>query len=172
MAANPNTSPTRERGNAEISLLLHLVDTAFNKKSWHGPNLRGAIRRVEAATAAWRPSPQRRNIWEIVVHCAYWKYAVRRRLLGEKRGSFAFKGSNWFARPSPVEPHEWEDDVHVLDEMHKALRAAVADYSPKDLQKIPKGGTFTAREVIAAIAAHDLYHAGQIQILKRLAAEI
>ncbi|MCI0380379.1 MAG: DinB family protein [Gemmataceae bacterium] len=156
----------------EISLLLHLVDTAFDKKSWHGPNLRGAIRRVDAATAAWRPGPKRRNIWEIVVHCAYWKYAVRRRLLGEKRGSFALKGSNWFARPSAVEPHEWDNDVKLLDAMHQALRAAVVDYSPRELHKNAPGGTFTARDLIAAIAAHDLYHAGQIQTLKRLAAQI
>jgi hypothetical protein len=168
MIANSNTSPTRERGNGEIELLLHLLDTAFNKKSWHGPNLRGAIRRVDAATAAWRPGPGRRNIWEIVVHCAYWKYAVCRRLLGAKRGSFILKGSNWFPCPNPIEPREWDDDVKLLDAMHRALRAAIADYPPKRLHKKPKGGSVMARELIAAIAAHDLYHAGQIQTLKRL----
>src|SRR5262245_66231960 len=63
----------------EIALLLHLVDEAYGKKAWHGPNLRGAIRRISAAVASWRPQLNRRSIADIVVHAAYWKYAVRRR---------------------------------------------------------------------------------------------
>ncbi|HMF10720.1 MAG TPA: hypothetical protein VKE94_00390, partial [Gemmataceae bacterium] len=61
-------------------MLLFLLDQAFDKKAWHGPNLRGAIRRVSVAQAGWRPGPSRRSIADIVVHAAYWKYAVRRRL--------------------------------------------------------------------------------------------
>jgi hypothetical protein len=67
-----------------IQLLLELIDQSYNKKSWHGTNLRGSIRGLTAREALWRPSSSRHNIWEIVVHCAYWKYAVRRRILGEK----------------------------------------------------------------------------------------
>ena len=83
-------------GNAsapQIALLLHLLDGGYDKKAWHGPNLRGAIRRLNALQADWRPGPGRRSIADITVHCAYWKYAARRRLVGGKRGSFALKGS-------------------------------------------------------------------------------
>lgn len=80
-------------------MLLELLDEAFEKRSWHGPNLRGVLRGVTAEQAAWRAAPGRHNIWELTVHAAYWKYAVRRRLLGEKRGSFALEGSNWIERP-------------------------------------------------------------------------
>ena len=82
-----------------IAVLVKALDEAFDRKGWHGANLRGSIRGMAADTAAWRPAPGRHNIWEIVVHAAYWKYAVRRRLLGEHRGRFAIKGSNWFERP-------------------------------------------------------------------------
>ena len=151
-----------------IDFLLALLDRAYDKKSWHGPNLRGSIRRVEAATAALRPAPGRHNIWEVVVHCAYWKYAVRRRLLGEKRGSFPSKGSNWFARPIVASREAWARDVELLDEMHDNLRAAVADLAPADLLAVPPGSKVNNWETIAGIAAHDVYHAGQIQLLKRL----
>ena len=87
-------------GRVGIEFLLSLLDRAFHKHSWHGPNLKGSIRRVTAGEAAWRPGPGRKSIWEITLHAAYWKYAVRRRLLGEKRGSFALKGSNWFPMPA------------------------------------------------------------------------
>ena len=83
-----------------IEPYLELLDEAFERKAWHGPNLRGALRGLTAAEAAWRPGPGRHNVWELAVHAAYWKYAVRRALTGEKRGAFRFPGSNWFARPA------------------------------------------------------------------------
>ena len=69
-------------------MLLDLIDQAFDRQSWHGPNLRGSIRGLTHEEALWRPHPDRHNIWEHVLHAAYWKYTVRRRILGEKRGSF------------------------------------------------------------------------------------
>ncbi len=156
----------------EISLLLRVIDEAYEKKAWHGPNLRGSVRGLDAQRAAWRPGANRHNIWEIVVHAAYWKYAVRRRMLGEKRGSFPLKGSNWFVRPTSLTEEAWRDDITLLEDMHRKMRAAVAAFSAKDLQKIPRGSKVSNAAIIYGIALHDVYHAGQIQLLKRLAARI
>ena len=76
-------------------LFLRMLDDAYQRKAWHGPNLRGSLRGVTADQALWRPAPGRHSIGELAVHCAYWKYAVRRRLTGLKRGTFPRKGSNW-----------------------------------------------------------------------------
>ena len=152
----------------EIALLLQILDEAYDKKSWHGPNLRGSLRSVEEGQAAWRPSPERHNIWEHVVHAAYWKYIVRRRLLGEKKGSSPLKGSNWFVRPVVLAGHAWREDLELLEEMHQTMRVAVACLAPEDLRHVPAGSTVSNAAIIAGIAAHDVYHAGQIQLLKRL----
>ena len=85
-----------------LALLVRLLDEGFDRRAWHGPNLRGTLRGVPAADAARRPAPDRHSIWEIAVHAAYWKYAVRRRITGAGRGSFPLKGSNWFGRPDPA----------------------------------------------------------------------
>src|SRR5918993_3424020 len=100
--------------DSEIKIVLALIDQAFDRKSWHGTNLRGSIRGLTAAEAAWRPAPGRHSVWELVVHAAYWKYAVRRRLTGEKRGSFALEGSNWFPRPDAGDEAAWKADVARL----------------------------------------------------------
>jgi hypothetical protein len=155
----------------EISLLLRIIDEGYEKKAWHGPNMRGAIRGLDAQRAAWRPGPNRHNIWEIVVHAAYWKYAVRRRILGEKRGSFPLKGSNWFVRPTSATEADWKADVALLEDTHRKMRVAVAGFSPKELQKIPQGSKVSNAAIIYGIALHDVYHAGQIQLLKRLVAK-
>jgi uncharacterized damage-inducible protein DinB len=149
-----------------IDLLLTQIDQAYHTKSWHGTNLRGSIRGLTASDVAWRPQAGRHNIQEIAVHAAYWKYAARRRLTGEKRGVFPLKGSDWFIREG-VDAEVWAADMRLLDECHRSLRAVVAALSPAGLQRTV-GGSLTAVSLVSGIIAHDLYHAGQIQLLKRM----
>ena len=156
---------------ADVSQLLAILDQAFNRPSWHGTNLRGSVRRVSARQAAWRPGAKRHNIWEIVVHAAYWKYAASRRFTGGSRGSFPLKGSNWFVRPvtaARATEEMWREDVALLDRMHETLRDAVMHLSSTDLNKTPPGTKVSNFTLLSGAAAHDLYHAGQIQLLKRL----
>lgn len=157
------------QGHREVTLLLRLIDEAFDKKSWHGPNLRGSIRGLGLDELQWRPAAGRHNIWEIVVHAAYWKYVVRRRLLGEKRGSFALKGSNWFPRPLQATLAAWQEDVALLEDAHAHLREAIARFNAEDLTRKPPGAKTSNLTLLTGVAAHDIYHAGQIQLLKRLA---
>lgn len=162
----PSTWRSNVRPDREF--LLDLIDRAYDVRSWHGTNLRGSIRGVHAEEAAWRPAPGRHNINELVVHSAYWKYVVRRRLLGERRGSFPLEGSNWFERPAAdIDERSWRSDVALLAGMHRALRTAIADVPLKRLlQKDRKD--FDNLRLVTGAAAHDLYHAGQIQLIKRL----
>ncbi|GBC78834.1 hypothetical protein HRbin09_00042 [bacterium HR09] len=66
--------------NPSLALLVALLDQAYDHRSWHGPNLLGSLRGVSWKRALERPGPQRHCIWEIVLHCAYWKYVALRKL--------------------------------------------------------------------------------------------
>src|SRR5213594_4373231 len=161
--------PTEASVSPELITLNRMIDQAFDHKSWHGTNLKGSIKGITAKQAAWRPNRERHNIWEIVVHSAYWKYAVVRRLLSEKRGSFPVKGSNWFVRPSlGTSEAEWKADVRLLLAMHAKLKGVIGELTSKDLAAIAAGSKLRNIDLLTGIAAHDLYHAGQIQLLKRL----
>jgi DinB family protein len=162
-----------ESMDAAITVLLAAIDEAFDHRSWHGTNLRGSLRGLSPSEAAWRPTVGRHNIWEIAVHAAYWKYTVRRRLLGEKRGSFPLSGSNWFRRPVDGEDDGavWRADLELLTSTHQRLREAVAHLKAADLVRVPAGGKTSVLALATGIAAHDVYHAGQIQLLKRLRAQ-
>ena len=153
----------------EIPFLLDLLDEAFDKKSWHGPNLRGSIRGVTARQAAWRAAPDRHNIWEFTLHAAYWKYVVRRKITGDKRGSFPLPGSNFFPRPVELSEKAWKADVALLVAQHQDLRRAILEL-PRELRLDGKKWRATLH-LIRGIAAHDLYHAGQIRLLRRLGPE-
>lgn len=157
-----------------VQSLVQQLEESYHMHAWHGTSLRGSIRGLSLDQLCWRPSPQRHNIWEEVIHCAYWKYTVRRRLTrsvlrtGEKRGSFPLKGSNWFKRPVEKSEEAWKADVHLLDEMHFHLVEAVKSLSEKDLMRKTAVKKYTHLQTIQGIAMHDVYHAGQIQLLKRL----
>ena len=154
-----------------MNSLLSLLDEAFSKKSWHGTNLRGSIRGMTAKAAAWRPGRGRKCVWDHVLHTAYWKYTVRRRLLGEKRGSFPLTGSNWFNIPKSATEQEWREAVKLLEGQHTQLRLAVAALSERQLGEKVAGSQLTKAYLIRGIALHDVYHTGQIQLLKRMRME-
>ncbi len=152
----------------EKDILIAQLEQAFHRKSWHGTNLLGSIRGIDIETAAWRPAPERHNIWEIIVHAAYWKYSVYRRFAGEARSSFPFKGSNWFARPTENSVAALRSDVGILKDYHLKLIDAVSTFPESSLKKIPQGSKTSYLDLAIGVAAHDLYHAGQIQLIKRL----
>ena len=155
-----------------VAVLVGMLDDAFQRDAWHGPNLRASVRRVPYGEAIWRPAPEQRNIWEITLHAAYWKYCVWRRLTAAKRNSFPRKGSNWFARPCQGDaPGAWREDVALLDEMHARLRAAVEGLRPADLPSAPPGSNVTTAAIVSGIALHDVYHAGQIQQIRGIYAK-
>ena len=147
-----------------VQIVRALLEEGYERKTWHGPNLKQSIKGVSAKQAAWRPGPGRHNIWELTLHAAYWKYAVRRRLEGGKRGSFALEGSNFFPRPEKGKLNDaaWKADKALLEREHRAMLAAIR----KTLGTRPPDKVL---RMLYGIAFHDVYHAGQIRLLRRLA---
>ncbi len=156
------------RIDPRIELLLEIMDQAFDRRGWHGTTLRGSLRGVTPAEALWRPARGRHNIWELTVHAAYWKYAVRRRLAGDAVGSFARKPSDWPEVSSSPDATAWKGDVVLLESEHRLLREAVRTMPPVKLEARSPQGVWTNAEEIHGVAAHDLYHTGQIQLIKKL----
>jgi hypothetical protein len=122
---------------------------------------------VSAKLALWRPAPGRHNIRELVLHMAYWKYTVTRRIGGMPKGSFPRDGSDWIAVTDPSE-RSWKSDIVLLHQQHAALVEAVTRLPAARLDD-RNGSQWTHAEQIAGAAAHDLYHTGQLQLIKKLA---
>jgi DinB superfamily len=148
---------------SDETLVLALLDEAYEKKTWHGPNLCQSLKGVTAQQAAWRPGASKHNIWELTLHVAYWKYAARRRIEGGKRGSFALKGSNFLARPEKGNATEaaWRSDRAILENEHRAMVQVI--------RKVLKSKNAEKHlRTCYGVAFHDIYHAGQIRLLRRL----
>jgi len=151
-----------------VRLLLEVFDQAYTAPAWHGTPLKGTIRGVSAREALWRPSARRHCIWDLVLHTAYWKCMVRRRLLRDPGTSFPRDGANWPALPERPDDAAWKRDRALLDEQHRLLHDAIARLDPAQLGRRGWRSKWRVAQEIYGIASHDLYHAGQIQILKKL----
>jgi uncharacterized damage-inducible protein DinB len=145
-----------------LQVLLANLDAAYQKHGWHGPTLRGALRGLRAEDVSWRPANGRHNIWELTVHAAYWKYVARRRLTGTRGGKFRMPGSNFIPAPAVIDDASWQEVLRVLDDEHRLLRQAIAALTDAELRDPKK------QRLVYGVAAHDVYHAGQIQLVKRL----
>ena len=158
------------RGDARIRLLVQVLDEAFSAKGWQGATLCGAVRGLTPTEALWRPGGDRtrHNIWELVLHTAYWKHVVRERVEGRGRTPFARGPRNFPALPARAGAAAWKADIALLKREHDLLRRAVAALSPARLDAPVRRSPWVVAEQIFGVAAHDLYHTGQIQLLKAL----
>ena len=149
---------------------LHLLDPPSGERLWYGgATALGSLRGVSAAAAAWRPSPNRHSIWELVLHIAYWKYAVRRRLdPAVPRGSFPRAPANWPAPPDELSTKTWRRDRDLLAAEHEALLHVARSLVPRQLDSRGGKGDYRNLDLLLGVATHDIYHTGQIQLMKRL----
>jgi hypothetical protein len=159
--------------SAVLDLLAWNLQPAPGLRNWHGgPSPVTALRGVTAEQAAWRPGPRRKSIWALALHIAYWKYTVRRHLEDGPVSRFPRSPSNWPAPPSAATEAAWRDDVAVLRDEHERLVGAAKRVSIDALDHIPPAGRrWTYGQLLLGIAAHDAYHTGQIQLMKKLWAE-
>lgn len=162
-----------------MSEILIALNGAFYS-GWQGPALLGSLRGITPAEALIIPPRLKHSIWNQVLHAAYWKYAVCLRIakagvtvrdVPTDNGELAFprSPSNWATPPRNGGPKEWRADIALLKQFHEAVADAASRLTNKQLDSIPPGGkSRTLRPMLLGLAAHDAYHCGQIQLIKRL----
>jgi len=137
---------------------------AFEGDAWHGPALLELLRDVDAATAAARPLPDVHSIWELALHIAAWDGAAMRRLAGE---TVQLTGvDNFPIVPKPTEA-AWRKAVAQVKRTHDTLIKTVAALPESRLHERVPGKKYDFYHLLHGVAQHELYHAGQIAILKK-----
>lgn len=154
-------------------LFLENIQPPRGRIGWHGgATPPRAVRGVPVGQALWRPAAGRACIWELTLHIAYWKYAVRRRLEGGRAPRFSRSPANFPALPIHPDAAAWDADRALLRQEHDRLLAAVAAIPPARYgHRVQHGRRWSVGEMILGIAQHDAWHTGQIVLLKRLAAK-
>jgi len=150
---------------SESACIADQLRRAYEGSAWHGPALLELLEDVDAATAAAKPFPNVHNIWELLLHVAAWDGACHRRLGGKKA---QLKAAQNFPRvPEPTEA-AWRKAVAEAKRTHDDLVAAVAALPNKRLRDRVPGKRYDFQHMFHGLVQHELYHAGQIAILKKI----
>lgn len=156
--------------DARLTEALFLLDPPAGERLWYGgASALGSLRGVDHVQAAWKPHPGRHSIWELVLHIAYWKYGVRRRLdQTVPRGAFPRSPANWPSLPSQPDEKAWRGDRALLRSEHEALVETVRSFDVRRLDEEQGDSDYRYLDLVFGAVTHDIYHTGQIQLMKRL----
>jgi uncharacterized damage-inducible protein DinB len=159
--------PTRKsESTSESPRIADQLRRAFEGSAWHGPALLELLEDADAATAAAKPLPNIHSIWELVLHIAAWDGAVLRRLGGKKA---QLKAAQNFPRvPEPTEA-AWREAIAQTKRTHDSLVKTVAALPDSRLRARVPGKRYDFYYMLHGLAQHELYHAGQIAVLKKAA---
>jgi hypothetical protein len=150
-------APAQTTQNAQ---LVRILAEGHGPGAWHGPDLAAALADVDGRLAFWRPAPERHNIAEIALHHAFCVRNVSAQVSGEPATPFLVAGEDWFALDSDG-PLAWPAVLAEVASQQERLIAAVTAVGAA-------GDASAAFDVILGITCHAVYHAGQVQLIKRL----
>lgn len=145
--------------------LNRILDEGYGAGAWYGADLQSAVAETPAADAYTRPAKGRHNIAEVALHAAFWANEATSRLTGQPRAEFPFDGEDWFEL-NDERALAWPQVIATLDAAHRRLSQAVAGVQkgtgPSPLDEAARF------DLIVGISGHAVYHAGQIQLIKKL----
>ena len=150
---------------SEVERIADQLKRAYEGKAWHGPAVREVLAGVTAEKAARRPLVNAHNIWELVVHIGVWEAFARRRLEGEVITDVPPE-QDW-PPVTATDEAAWKKTLAQLEDGHMKLRRAIAALPEARLSETVQGMGYSVYFMLHGVVQHDLYHAGQIALLKK-----
>ncbi len=157
-----------EPARSEAARIADQLRRAFDGDAWHGDSLFEILDGVTAAQAAARPIARAHTIWELVLHIAAWDDAVLRRLGG---AAVTLSDAENFPPVTETSDAAWRKTLAEVRRVHEELVSAVAALADSRLNEIvpgKKGAHYTFYYMLHGVVQHELYHAGQIALLKKM----
>jgi len=150
----------------ETARILDQLHRAYEGPAWHGPALREVLAGVTWQTAAQRPIPGAHTIWELVLHLTVWMAVPTRRIAGAEIPTLP-ANEDWPAAPEPTESG-WHEALDQLAQAQRALESEVRQLPDDRLREKVLGEVpYSIYTMLHGVVQHNLYHAGQIALLKK-----
>jgi uncharacterized damage-inducible protein DinB len=149
---------------SEVKRIQDQLERAFAGEAWHGPSVLELLANVNAGKAAARSIASAHSIWELVLHIAAWDKAVARRLAGDR--AELSDEEDWPA-VNDTSDEAWRQALETLQSVHRELYEAIGRLDDARLDQPIVEGMPSVYVTLHGVIQHDLYHAGQIAILKK-----
>jgi DinB superfamily len=151
--------------SAVIGIESRVLNEGYGPGAWHGADLKAAIADVTPPLAFWRPAEGRHNIAEIALHHAYCVRGVRAQISGRPAEPFILNGEDWF-EAADATTIRWPKIQAAVNAEQERLATLVAEIEAGQVTSpLAAGGRL---DLVLGITCHAIYHAGQIQLIKRL----
>lgn len=165
MTAQTKTQPAAVSELPDTTMLTRVLAEGYGPGAWHGPDLRAALEGVSARDALVRPAPGRHNIAEVAVHHAWYARSVAGRLAGVEPPPFPLDGEDWF-EIADERRLPWREIVSLVEAEQQRIADTIAGIAEGTIASpLSPAERF---DVVLGITCHAVYHAGQIQLVKRL----
>jgi uncharacterized damage-inducible protein DinB len=148
----------------QIELIADQLQHAYTGEAWHGPSLLELLNGVTADQALARPVAGAHSIWELTMHIGAWMCACRRRLAGDPAKLTSQEDWPAINGSSPV---AWRQTLDALEHEQNQLRAAICSLPEPSLENQVPGKNYSVAFMLHGVIQHNLYHAGQIALLKK-----
>ncbi len=149
----------------EAARIADQLRCAFEGGAWHGPAVLELLADLDPSTAASHPLPDVHSIWELVLHIAAWDGAVNRRIVTGK--AVTLNDAQNFPPVKDKSRAAWKEAITLLKRAHNELVKTVAALPDSRLNERVPGKKYTVYVMLHGVTQHELYHAGQIAILKK-----
>jgi uncharacterized damage-inducible protein DinB len=149
---------------SKIQAIVEELKNIHDGEAWHGPSLKEILSGVTAGQAAARPLANAHSIWELTLHIEGWEEVFRRRLKGQ---AIAEPEEGDFPPATESSEEAWNRALRKLDETHQALIETIAELPEERLNEIVIGKDYTVDYLLRGLVRHNVYHAGQISLLKK-----
>jgi hypothetical protein len=167
MSTTATTTATKTATPAGLpaATFPRILDEGYGPGAWYGSNLRAAVADVAPSDAFTRPATGRHNVAEVALHHAYWAGQIAAKLTGTAAAPFPLAGEDWFEL-TEASRLSWDAIRAALEASHERLRQAVSEIA-SGARPSPLGEA-ERLDLVIGITGHAAYHAGQIQLIKKL----
>jgi uncharacterized damage-inducible protein DinB len=154
---------TPETHDREIARMVIQLRCSYQGPAWHGPAVKQTLEGVTAEVASRKPAAGEHTIWELVNHIAFWAGVARRTFGGEAYPLALEPPADW-----PAPSGTWEEALAAAEQEQQALIRAVKGFPAGRLDELvtDKRG-YTYYVLVHGVVGHNIYHAGQIAVLKK-----
>ncbi|TAE55967.1 MAG: DinB family protein [Bacteroidetes bacterium] len=154
--------------NPQITRISETLHESIFGEPWYGTSLFDLLEGVSADDAAAHPLPGRHSIWELVLHITAWRKFVIEKLRGNEAFDLRYDTPEEWPAVGDTSAESWDEALGSLSDSQLQLEAELAGFQEARLTEPVGGREYDLGYLLYGILQHDVYHAGQVALLKRV----
>ena len=151
----------------EVTRIQQLLNASWNGRMWHGTNLKEVLKGVDTEKAFRKPAAGAHNIYELVMHMHCWRNFVFQHLTGHADFKVILNSADDWPVDYEKTEAQWNTALQLLEQSQNQVADAFSKFDETQLDESMHGRKFSWYDFIHGLIQHDIYHSGQIAILKK-----